>query len=70
MTTAFPITDNQGIGYGQQGITLLDYFAGQALNGAIQTIAAHDTIDYSLLAKDCYLAAEAMIIERGKLNEQ
>ena len=57
-------TELQSIG--NQGMTLLDYFAGQALTGYI---AKHDG-SYSLLGKELaecsYRVASHMLIEREK----
>jgi len=46
-----------------QGMTLRDYFAGQVL---IFCIERFSSATYDRLAKDCYLAADAMIVERNK----
>lgn len=45
-----------------EGMTLRDYFAGQALLGLCARIGAHNT---ELMAHDAYVAADAMIAARG-----
>lgn len=57
---AFPTNDKFGSFY--RGITIRDYFAGQALMGLVSSYSgSHDT-----LAKDSYRFAEAMLREREK----
>jgi hypothetical protein len=49
------------------GMSLRDYFAGQALVGIVSVL--HDgvrPIDLSIVAVDSYLFADAMIAERNK----
>lgn len=48
-------------GPAQGGITVLDYFAGKALEGISKEIEVE-----SLAAKWCYDMAEAMLAERNK----
>jgi len=58
---AFPTSPEIG---GDDGMTLLDYFAGQALAG---TLAAPDcTGEYKVVATECYSQAAAMLKERSK----
>ena len=49
-----------------KGVSLRDYFAGQALAGAMSTVGNVLAIAFKDMAKDCYDAADAMITERGK----
>jgi hypothetical protein len=46
------------------GMTLRDWFAGQALAGFTATMGEVDEPNWELLAQDCYQAADAMIAER------
>lgn len=48
--------------YAQEGMTLLDYFAGKVL----QNIPVTDIINDEEVAKECYAIAEAMLKERAK----
>lgn len=56
--SAFP---TYGIGY-QEGMSLLDYFAGQALVGRL---ADGTDRSYASVAEEAYMYAEAMLIARG-----
>jgi hypothetical protein len=56
---AFPVPKRPGI----QGMTLRDYFAGQALAGLL---AADPELMQHEIVKDAYMAASAMLEERGK----
>ena len=57
---------NGDFDWGQEGITLRDYFAAAALMGIIAGNASKniDFISKSLTAKDVYEMADAMLIER------
>jgi hypothetical protein len=57
-----------GVAYIAPGISLRDYFAGQALAGKLSTksSAGFDKIDYANMAEFSYRMADAMIAERGK----
>jgi hypothetical protein len=58
---AFPRSDPDQLSHHEPGMTLLDWFAGQALaSTAIQEIDAPE------IARDCYSLAEAMMAERAK----
>jgi len=61
---AYPRQDDSN--FGEMGMSLRDYFAGQALAGAMSTVGNVDYIRYHVMAKDCYDAADAMIVERNK----
>lgn len=55
---------------GEPGMTLRDYFAGQAVNALIfaenRRQAAGDGYFVGVVAKEAYRIADAMIIERSK----
>jgi len=51
------------------GMTLLDYFAGQALNGVIRHGTKVD-ITFGEYAEGAYSFAEAMLKEREKRNDK
>jgi len=62
----YDITAGQRYHYGMQ---LRDYFAGQILSGYCNV--SDDSLDiqdwnHKVIAKGCYLLADAMIKERGK----
>ena len=48
------------------GMTLLDYFAGQALPGLIQETHHNTKIKTGMVAQDAYTYAEAMLAERKR----
>jgi len=50
------------------GMSLRDYFAGQALIGHLsnQSTTDHPAFDRHSFAQECYLMADAMIAERSK----
>jgi len=55
-------------------MTLLDYFAGQSLAGAVQAAIAHSLEghgewDIKEMSKDMYRIAEAMIAEKRRREE-
>lgn len=60
---AFPIraTDTHDT---TPGMTLRDYFAGQALAGFTSTMGEVETPYWDLLARDAYHAADAMLAAR------
>ena len=65
--TAFPTVDEHRQNYGEQGMTLRQYYAAKALAG----IMANDELDgkrWDLIAQSCFLAADALINfeEQGK----
>ena len=49
-----------------EGMTLLDYFAGQALPAVITTLQAKRHITFEMVAIDAYRYAEAMLVERKR----
>lgn len=52
--------------FGELGMTLRDWFAGQAMTGLMQYRQQHHLI---LLAEDAYAMADAMLKARNKENE-
>ena len=52
------------------GLTIRDYFAGQALAGIPRTTVflneGHEILDAAEMAKACFAVADAMIAEREK----
>ena len=63
---AFPVVSDQFGHHG--GMSLRDWFAGQAIIGAM-AMASHPRmipgqIDYAEFAKDCYRTADAMLAAR------
>jgi hypothetical protein len=56
---AFPMPDRYG---GANGMTLREYYAGQALAGLL---ASTKTSDGLTIAKDAYILADAMLRARG-----
>ncbi len=61
---AFPISAD---GFFDRGMSLLDYFAGQALAGLL---AFDSTANAEADASDAYIVAEAMMQERRKRIER
>jgi hypothetical protein len=47
-------------------MTLRDHFAGLAMSGLVGAWGAHDVQDYTEIASDAYLLADAMLKERSK----
>ena len=62
---AFPSTTEQ---YHGDGMTLRDYFAGQALIKMLDHKPEHGR-EYAYVARMCYEYAYAMLKERGKYEE-
>lgn len=63
---AFPtkVHGNEGVDWVEPGMTLRDWFAGQALAGWVSDPELTQT--YPEVARGCYEFADAMIIERGE----
>jgi hypothetical protein len=63
---AFPIFHDDGISYG--GMSIRDFFAGQALIGLVTTMdnLGDDTVEF-LMATVAYKIADAMCTERERL---
>ena len=57
---------NAGWSRPTNGMTLLDYFAGQALAGLAGNSGLHDRLDYRQLASLSYDMADAMLEVRGE----
>lgn len=63
--SAFPLP--KGL-YGSDGLTKREWFAGQALRGAIDWRSSHtrpEEFDVKKLAQDCFAIADTMIAEGG-----
>lgn len=60
---AFPLASEEAHFSGYDGMTLRDYFAGQALTGIIAGYKGGNVSDVPLVA---YQVADAMIAERSK----
>ena len=69
---AFPVpptfnSEGQTCDSGEDGMTLLDYFAGQALTGiASRGVVKEWDLSADLIARHVYIIASAMLIEREK----
>ena len=50
----------------QSGMTLRDWFAGQALNGMMVGEVGHDTDRYNIIARRANAIADAMLTERER----
>jgi hypothetical protein len=67
---AFPnagVVYNDTTVYPRQGMTLRDWFAGQALAGMIGTLSSEK--DWNMVGLHCYNAADKMIAAREKGGE-
>ena len=67
-TSAFPVYDSK---FYLEGMSLRDYFAGQALAGymadANLTFSKDDNVTWQVkLARECYLLADAMLEVRNR----
>ena len=67
---AFPIplhSSNCPCPCGNEGMTLRDYFAGQAMAGELASHGKiYSTVESRLLSEQCYRYADAMLDERLK----
>lgn len=61
---AFPERTDEG--YDNDGMSLRDWFAGQALSGMADDAIKNDEMAWSDLVRNCYRVADAMIAERDK----
>jgi hypothetical protein len=59
---AFPSNDD---GIQNEGMTLRDWFAGQALAGRAQFLQPGVVLYPDCIARECYLIADAMLKARG-----
>jgi hypothetical protein len=75
--SAFPVrsrwdSGNEAFDLEDPGMTLLDYFAGQALQGILAKVYKTKDYDGPFIFKDianeAYICANAMLEEREKLN--
>lgn len=64
---AFPISEGPST-YAVYGMTLRDWFAGQALTGMLANTGSDGTIGEYVV--DAYSYADAMIAERRKMQNQ
>lgn len=62
---AFPFPTNHPA---HEGMTLRDYFAGQALQGLIARSSGIRVADADVMAHGCYAYADAMLEVRGLLK--
>ena len=61
---AFP--QKEPLTNGHPGMTLRDYFAGQALQGVLSSLAPGEWMNYGDASEHAYHFADAMIQERNK----
>lgn len=54
----------------QEGMTLRDYFAGQALAGYQASLTDGCSVSHDACAAACYELADAMLAARGTPNDQ
>ena len=70
--SAFPVIAENGLGHISEGMTLRDWFAGQALQRFAHGLGvlSEDGEKYECerYAKCAYFMADAMIAERGRLG--
>ena len=59
---AFPISGSQY--QHTKGMTLLDYFAAKAIEGATVSAASNVRFNHALIAEESYLLADAMLKAR------
>ena len=58
---AFPAT-----GYGPRGLSVRDWFAGQALTGIMASVASYPNWTRTQLSESAWIQAESMLQERDK----
>jgi len=63
---AFPQLIMSGPAHSSSGMTLRDYFAGQALAGVMAGLQNRKPHSVRTMATACYAAADAMLAEREK----
>jgi len=68
---AFPCNSPDGLET-YKGMSLRDYFAGQALIGYISdpSVRIRDNADSGYIAEICYMLADAMLAKRDRGNEE
>ena len=62
---AFPYFGHTGWSQGN-GMTLRDYFAAKAIEGATVSAASNVRFNHALIAEEAYLLADAMLKAREK----
>lgn len=68
--SAFPVSIPKDFYYGENGMSLRDWFAGQALAGAMTSVPGPGFADWSYYAGAAYAIADAMLAERVKSEGQ
>ena len=65
---AFPLHNHgaQTLGLHFTGMTLRDYFAAKAIEGATVSAASNVRFNHALIAEEAYLLADAMLKAREK----
>ena len=65
---AFPLHNHgaQTLGLHVTGMTLRDYFAAKAIEGATVSAASNVRFNHALIAEEAYLLADAMLKAREK----
>lgn len=66
---AFPSSVPVNFQYAHDGMSLRDWFAGQALQG-MQASAAYEITPYKQRALEAYELADAMLAERSKTDDR
>jgi len=67
---AFPVYPDAFKGFVKKGLSIRDYFAGQALAGLAFNIFEQPSADrYGSLARKAYKIADAMLAEMEKEND-
>lgn len=69
---AYPCLDSSGYGLSMRdpGMTLRDYFAGQAIFAGLDWTQHHETGGYAEVAAVAYEIADAMLTERSKATKE
>lgn len=71
--SAFPVMENsvytESLYLKDSGMTLRDYFAGQAMLGSLASGTIKHGLGNDVLASSFYSLADAMLKERSKINE-
>ena len=67
---AFPFAVPTDFQFAENGMSLRDWFAGQAINGIISCAPMRSGVTYKQVAEGAYLWADAMLVARDTLKEQ